>query len=349
MTRPGRSVLSIPAPAIPLLLTLLLTLALACGGGDGAPSTATAAAGGGAEGGATPVTVARVEIATLDDAVSAPGRTVALVEESVRAPFDGTVTRLDVVEGDRVRRGAVVGEMVARDSEAARLGARQMERRAATPAERDEAARALELARQNLVARPLRASVAGRVTARFAAAGSQVTADQELVTLVAADSLVFRADLSQADLAAVRPGQAATVAMSGDGPPVAARVRGLLAPGDQSDLTAPLRLDFVGSGVPPAEGLYGTARIVVGEHREVPVVPAAAVLRDDVSGSRRVATVISTANDGGAPTLHWIEVEIGLEDGSRVEIVSPRLAAGTRVVVSGQVGLAEGTPLAVQP
>ena len=314
------------------LLAALVALALGCGGGDGGSvaggkeTGAASEAGGSATGGepirpATPVETAAVELATLVAEVSAPGQTVALVEQKVRAPFDGTVAALDVVEGSAVSRGQRIGEIVARDSEAALFGAREMARQAQTDAEREDARRALELAERGRVAAPLVATVAGRVTARTAAAGDRVTADQELLTIAAADSVVFRADVPQGELAAVRPGQSASVEISGAAAPLAARVRGFLSPAEKSDLTAPLRLDFARPGAVAATGLYGIARIVVGEHRDVPVVPLAAVLRDDVSGTSRVGTV-----DAGG-RLRWVEVETGLRDAGAG---GDRLAAARR-------------------
>jgi hypothetical protein len=47
--------------------------------------------------------------------------------------------------------------------------------------------------------------------------------------------------------------------------------------------------------------------------------------------------------------VHWIAVTTGLVDGERVEILSPELSAQERVIVSGQVGLPEGSPVDVQP
>jgi RND family efflux transporter MFP subunit len=345
------AVAAAPGPALLLALglSLSLTLALACGH-DGASSGDAGSGGdGGAPGAATttvpagtPVQVARVQTAVMRDQVVAPGQTVALVEQKVRAPFDGTLTALDVVEGSRVTAGQRIGEIVARDSEAALEGAREMRHQAHTDAERAEAERALELARGNLVTAPLSTSVAGLVTLRSAATGDRVAADQELVTIAAADSLVFRADVPQSELGRIEPGQAATVELAGGGKALAARVHGPLAPEMKSDLTAPLRLDFTSPPALPVPGRFGTARITVAEHRGAPVVPLAAVLRDDVSGTSRVGTV----GDGGK--LHWVQVTTGIENGDRVEILSPPLAARTRVVVSGQVGLAEGTPLAIQ-
>ncbi len=337
------------------LLVLAAALTLACGhGATGSDDEGSAgdggvqATGGGSMPAGTPVQVAPVEQATMLDRVSAPGQTEALIEQKVRAPFDGTLTELDVVEGSRVTKGQRIGEIVARDSAAALEGAREMQRQARTDTQRSEAARAIELARENLVTAPLTTSVAGLVTMRSAAAGDRVTADQELVTIAAADSLIFRADVPQSELGRVAPGQQAAVELAGGAKPLPARVHGPLTPETKSDLTAPLRLDFTHrpaplDRTPLVPGRFGTARITVAEHRDVPVVPPAAVLRDDVSGTSRVGTV------GDDQKLHWVVVDTGIEDGDRVEILSPPLAPGTRVVVSGQVGLAEGTPLAIQP
>jgi multidrug efflux pump subunit AcrA (membrane-fusion protein) len=83
----------------------------------------------------------------------------------------------------------------------------------------------------------------------------------------------------------------------------------------------------------------------VGGLRQVPVVPEAALLQDDVYGTTQVA-VVGPAPDHRA---HWVRVTLGARDGGLVEIVAPPLSPGTLVIVSGQVGLPEGTPVRVQP
>lgn len=291
----------------------------------------------------TPVEVAEVARATLAETLSAPGETVALVEQQVRAPFAGTVTALGVVEGDRVGKGEQIGVLVARDSEAALRGAEEMARTARSEEEATDARRALELARSHRVETPLLATASGVVVRRAASAGDQVAEDEELATIVAADSLVFRASLAQSDLARVRPGQRVEIDLAGSARPVEGRVHGLLAGANATDLTAPVRVDFTRLPSQVSVGLFGTARIVVEEHRDVQVVPAQAVLRDDLSGVTRVATV------GESDRLHWVTVETGLRDGDRVEIAGSPLEPGTRVVLSGQVGLEEGAPLAIRP
>ena len=114
-----------------LLSALLLLVLVACDRG-GRAADPTPAPSEGPSG--TPVQVAEVEVATMERTVSAPGHTVALVQQKVRAPFAGTLTGLSVVVGDAVQRGEQVGTIVARDSEAAVAGAEEMVRGAKTPA-----------------------------------------------------------------------------------------------------------------------------------------------------------------------------------------------------------------------
>jgi hypothetical protein len=79
----------------------------------------------------------------------------------------------------------------------------------------------------------------------------------------------------------------------------------------------------------------------VGERTGVAVVPDAAVLRDDVSGVSRLCLV-------GGGKAHWIDVATGAKDAGRTEIVSPPLADGQAVIVSGLVGLPEGKSVSVE-
>ncbi len=301
------------------------------------------AKGGGVAAGGVPVRVAAVTRADLAQYVSGPGRVVALAQQKVRAPFTGTLTELSVADGDTVRKGQVVGAIVSRDSEAALSGAREMVRQARTPTERADAERALALAEKNLVRSALKSPVDGAVLSHSANAGDRVTEDQEILAISAADSLVFQADIAQSELPQVHPGQKVRVALAGRAGSIGGTVHDVLPSANTADFTAPVRIDLARISPRLPVGLFGTSQIVVGERRNAAVVPPQAVLRDDVSGVSRVATV---AADGKA---HWIDVQTGLTDPAHVEIVSPPLAEGTRVVVSGQVGLPEDALVIIQP
>jgi multidrug efflux pump subunit AcrA (membrane-fusion protein) len=318
------------------LWAVLLAAILASGcGGEAKDAKKQDAA---APGPPTPVRIAPVERATLAEIVSAPGKIAAMSQAKIRAPFAGTLVELRVTDGDRVHRGQVVGSVVARDSEAALAGAREMEREAKTDAERRDASRAVDLAQRNLVRSPLAVASDGVVVSHAASAGDRVSEGEEILSVAETGSLVVLADVPQAQLPKIRAGEPARIEIPGRAP-VAGRVHGILAESGPSDLTAPVRIDL-DAAPGAAVGLFATARITVAERRDVPAVPDAAVVRDDVTGASRVAVA---GADGKA---HWIAVTPGIAQGGRTEIAVPALDPATRVIVAGQAGLPEGTPVA---
>ncbi len=290
---------------------------------------------------ATPVHMATVVVGSIAITASGPGRTDALDLQKIRAPYTGVLTLLRVAVGDRVGGGEVVASMVNQQSQAALIGAEAMLGSASTPTQRSDAERALTLARQNLVATQLRAPRAGVVVSRGASQGDLVSEGDSVLTIASAGSIVFVARIAQSDLAKVRVGQPTKVNLPGQLGPVAGVVHGLMPADTSSVMTVPVRIDFrtgiQTAGAPIQTGLFGTAEITVAEHVGVPIVPAAAVLRDDISGISRVALVTP------AGLTHWVTVTPGATQGGNVEIRAPTLAAGQRVIVSGQVGLPEGS------
>lgn len=325
------------APAA-ILLGLVLAVVPACRRKErDAPSPAEKAPPA-----AVPVRTARVAVATLERTVAAPGHTVALAQQKLRAPFAGTLLTLTVTDGDRVRRGEVVGTIVSRDSDAALSGAREMERAAKTDAEKADAVRALALAERDLVRTALRSPADGVVLSHGAASGDRVSEDQDLLTLAEAASIAFVADVAQSALREIRPGLTAAVELAGNARPAAGTVHDILPTANAADFTAPVRIDLTAPGVPLALGLFGNARIVVEQKKNAVVVPEAAVLRDDVTGKARVALV----RDG---RVHWQGVVTGLRGAAGTEVLSPALTPGDAVVVEGLVGLPESAAVAERP
>jgi RND family efflux transporter MFP subunit len=285
--------------------------------------------------------MAAVELGDIAITVSGPGQTVALDLQNVRAPFTGTITSLQVVVGDHVGDGQVIGVIVSQPSQAALAGAEAMLAAARTPGDSSDAERALVLARQNLIATPLKAPRGGSVVSRGASQGDRVSQGDSIASIAAAGSIAFVARIGQTDLAQVRPGQRAILILPGRAVPVDAVVHGLLPADTGGSMTVPVRLDLrralSTAGAPIQAGLFGTAQITVGERHQVPTVPSPAVLRDDVSGTSRMAVVMTNGQ------AHWVTVITGARQGDRIEITSPAFAPGARVIVSGQVGLPDGS------
>lgn len=337
------------ALAAGLLLAAAIGVAACSGGGgaDAAPGAADGnapAAGGSAAAAPTgvPVRVDRVRRASLDLVVTAPGQTAALRQNRVRAPFPARLVSLHVIDGDRVEAGQAVAEIVAKNSEAALQGAEAMRAAARTAEDEADADRAVALAQRNLVRQTLRAPASGVVLSHGAESGDYVDEGEVLVTVVESRAVFFEAQLSQDDLARIRPGQRARIEMPAAGGTVGATVHGILPAASSQSLSAPVRLDLTPPRPGMTVGLFGTARIVVGRRENAAVVPAGAVLRDDVSGVSSIAVV-------RGDKARWVVVTTGVREGDRVEIVSPDLAAGTTVITDGQVGLPEGATIRVQP
>jgi membrane fusion protein (multidrug efflux system) len=320
-------------PLVPVLIAL--------GACNGSPVSATSPDARSTTVAATPVQAVPARRQNLPVTVSGPGRTDAVEKQKVRAPFNGMVESLSVADGDHVKDSQVIGTIVSRNSLAALEGAREMLRSAHTEAQRRDARRALELARQGLVRARLRAPEAGIVASHQADEGSQVNENDEIVEIVATDSLVFIAQIAQSDLIRVRPGQPATISLAALKTSLPGRVHAVLPSGSASDLTAPVRVDFMKGRFPPALNLFGVVRITVSQRKDALVVPAAALLRNDITGVTRMATVSS------AGMVHWVDVETGPTVGNQVQVISPEIKTGTQVIVSGQVGLPEATRVRV--
>ncbi len=292
---------------------------------------------------AIPVRVGIVSTANLQELVSGPGKIVALVQQKVRAPFAGTLTSLRAADGDRVAAGQVLGSVVSRDSEAALSGAREMLRGASSQAEKLDAERALKLAEKNLVQAPVRSSASGVVLSHAASAGDRVSEDQEILTVAETNSVAFVADIPQSEVAKIQPGQLASIEFPGRSQPLAGSVHDILASANPADLTAPVRVDFRAIPGDFPIGTFATARIIVRDRLGAAVVPESALLRDDVSGITRIALVTPDSK------THWVAVTPGLTQSGRTEILSPPFTAGSRVIVSGQVGLTEGATVSPLP
>jgi len=291
---------------------------------------------------ATPVRVAEVMRATLSLSVSGPGRTEALREVRVRAVFSGRLVALSIADGDTVRSGTAIGALVAQSSDAALEGARSMLSAAKTEQERADARRALELAESGLVRHALRAPAAGVVLSHAANAGDFVSEGDEIATIADASSVAFVAQIVQSELRDIRRGQVVVVELAAESQAAPGVVHGVLPAASAENLNAPVRIDFAPARRDLRVGLFGTARITVGQHRDVLVVPASAVLRDDVTGVARAAVITA---DG---VVHWVEVTTAARQGDALEVSAPALQPGARVIVSGHVGLPEGTRVRVE-
>jgi hypothetical protein len=283
----------------------------------------------------------RIAWRTFPSRVEAPGRWRLSGEFHVLAPFPAIVDTLVPRVGDPVVRGERLGWLVTRESQAAVRGAEQMLAQASDPVARDEATRALALARRDVVRVPLVAAASGTVSQRSAEPGAEVAEGTELLTLVPPGALVFEARVPLASAARIVNGQPARVAME-DGTSLGASVRTRVPSSGAADQTMLVWLTPTTPTRPEFAERYGLAAIEIGPAHRALAIPDAAVVEDDLTGERRVA-VVDTSGDAV-----WKTIQLGSGDGGWHELLAPMLPAGTWVVVSGQRGLPDSTRVRIE-
>jgi len=298
----------------------------------------------------TPVVAVRtaaVARGAIDVVVSATGTTDAVRKEKVVAPIGGVLISLNVLEGTAVRRGDVVAVIQPKETRAAITGAETLMREASNDRERDEARRAMELARRGANNLEVRASSDAMVASRGVTEGELVAEGAELLTLVDLGTLDFIADVPLHDVGSVRRGQkAGIIFQSLPGRRFDAVVAAINPRSDAQSQTVRVRCAFTGPAA--VRGLLrtdmgGVASIVTGVHTGVLLVPKGAVLRNDETNA---CTVVIATPDSLA---RIVPVDVGARTDSTAEVSGAGLAPGVPVVVEGNYALADSTRIAPAP
>ena len=185
----------------------------------------------------------------------------------------------------------------------------------------------------------VRASDAGIISSRTATVGSLTQPGQELFRLIRSGRLEWRAEVTAAELAQLKPGLPATVAGPAGGA-VKGRVRMLGPTVDAASRNALVYVDLPesASGVGLRAGMYARGEIELGVSPALTLPQSAVVTRDGFS----YAFVVAAGGDKVALT----KLNVGRRVGERIEILDG-LAADAQVVASGAGFLADGDTVRV--
>jgi len=323
------------------------------------------------------VSVATVSRADVPDLLDLRGRLVPPIEEDATlAPqVAGRLVRLDVRQGDAVRRGALLAEVdgapleeaeataaaalaKARGDEAVRARAlslteRLLEKGIASSEERDgdrasfEAARAARVEAEGRAAQArrqrgwaiLRAPFDGVVAQVLRHPGEAVdgTPATPVLRLLGTSVTEVSADADAADLSRVAVGDEVTTTLSSDGAPAPGRVTRVARSVDPATGVGEVRSRLASRSPAPLLSPVSIA-VVLAVHRGALVVPSGALRRAE-SGHEEVVLV----SKGVAQVR---PVKTGLRPTGLVEVVDG-LSGGETVVVDSPLGLEDGVPLAV--
>ncbi len=328
-----------------VFLSLSFALVLSAGCGKGKQN-------GDEEGSGTPVkavvSVRIAPIATGDALVSvtAIGKTGATRREKLFSPTAGKIISLKVLEGSTVHAGDVVAVIVTKESQAAISGAGVLLRSATTDEQKQEAERALQLARSSQSTVAVSARFDGVIASRNVGEGELVSENTELLTVIDLSSTVFLADVTLNDVPRVHKGMVAGVRFqSFPEKEYKAIVDALLPQSDAQSQTVQVRLRF--TELTPAlrallrTEMTGTARIITDIRKHVLFVPSSAVLRDDENNAYSVVTVTADS------LAKIIPVIVGVTTDSTVEVQSDLLKEGMPVITKGNYSLPDSTKVAV--
>jgi len=311
----------------------------------------------------------RATITVTGMVTAAPG-----ADQVVVAPQPARIAEIPKAEGERVRAGdllvrfeipELVADVATKRAEVARAQARienarsaqtrahdLFERGVAARKEMEDADRELADARAGLTeaqatlatsessaARAIvRARFDGVVAKRFHNPGDLVdaAATDPVIRVVDPRRLEVTASVPIPDVPHIVVGAAAELRSSAGAPPIALKVISRPAAVDPGTASVPIRLAFAIPDVAPI-GTPVQITINAEEHRNVILVPAAAVIRE----AEEAAVFIANGDKAERRV-----VMVGLTDGDHSEIVSG-VKAGEPVIVNGQAGLPDGATISV--
>jgi membrane fusion protein, multidrug efflux system len=345
----------------------LALAAAACGGKADEPATAQAGPGGPGGPGGGRGRVAVVEVQPIARGSIARQVTVSGIVEPVRtvgvnSQLSGAVTSVLVQEGDRVRRGAVLARMDARElvaqlasaeatlevAKAAYERAEQLrERRVITLPEYERertgyaAARAqVDQLRTRVSYATVTAPVDGVVTEKRVESGDVVGNQARLFSVADVSEIVARVGVSELDIVELQQGDRVSITLDAfPNRQLNGRIRRVFPSADPTTRLVPVEVSFDAQSAQLARpGFLARVTFDLATSNDVLLLPVAAVL--GAQGSQAVFVV----DEDGVATRR--AVYTGLTSQGRVEIVSG-LTEGEQVVVIGNNNLRDGMTVRV--
>lgn len=307
-----------------------------------------------------PVSVAAIATGAVSSYISSTANLVPENEVKVLAEAEGRVAELLVEEGHRVARGQILAQLVKDDTEIAlkkaqirAANARQAFERAEkmvadnltsreqydkVSLENNIAGQELAEAQWRLDKTTIRAPFGGRVTERFVKLGQHVRPGEQLFTVSDFDPLIAKIFLPEKDVYGLKEGRDVRITLkANDTTRFRGRIRQISPVVDTATGTVKLTIE---AAAPPAEvrpGAFVTIDIVRETHPQAVLVPREAVIRELQDA------YVFVANGSVAEKR---TVSLGLEEGGRIEALSG-VKAGEQVIVAGQGGLKQGSPIKV--
>ena len=245
------------------------------------------------------------------------------------APSAGVVTKVNVLEGQQVEKGAVLVELNAQ------AAAAEVARQKKLYGQQNTSLKSLQEAEAQLALLQVTAPLSGTVVRVNVKPGQAVDLTTVVAEVMDLNRLAVNAEIPAAEAGDLRAGSPAEILTK---PPVTTELLFVSPNVNQNNDTVLIRaLLPKGSGLRP--GQFVSLRIVTAVHTNCLAVPAESVVTDE-SGNSHIALV----NGGEAVQT---PVQTGLQENGLTEIAAPGLKTGDTVVTTGAYGLPEKTKIRV--
>lgn len=284
------------------------------------------------------VKTAMVRSGRIDETISISGSTQYRLRAQLRSPIAGLIVKCRLYNGDKVKKGEVVAQVRTKESQATITGAEQLVNSASTPAQREEAQKALDLALKTVNTVSISAPTDGIFSDKGKNEGELVAEGDMIGSIVDPSSLLFLAQVPTSSIGTVRLHQHVLMKFNTrPGKTYAGAVHTIQPEVNAGDQSVPVQVTFTTPNQDLAGSLFGEAAIAVGEHTHALLVPKTALLKNDEDNTTSLMIV------GTDSLAHRVEIEVGFGTDSTAEVTSPLLAAGTLVIVEGHYGLPDST------
>ncbi len=328
-------------------------------GQPGASSSHSGGPGGGRPAAAVPVEVAKVERRSISSYIETNGTLEAENEVDLVARVTAPVVDLKVEEGMQVEKGQILArlddsELRARAeiSRATLQEAEQVfgraeslqENQLISPEEYDQVVTRLDTARAQsesdriqLGYTEIRAPFAGLIVTRHIHYAEQVNAGMPLFRISDFNPLLCPIQIPERDIPKVQVGQQAYLTLEAwPGERFPARVLRVRPIVDSATGTVRVTLE-VETGGRLRPGMFARAFVQTETRSDALVVPKSALSLESIGDTVYVA-------EGDSASRR--EVQLGFKEGEFVE-VSSGVSEGERIIVVGQDGLSDGTPIQI--
>ena len=307
-----------------------------------------------------PVEVAEIMAGDIASYISATANLVAEDQVKVLSEAEGRVERLNVEEGDLVKKGQVLAvlvqdeariakskvELKASNTSAALLRAQDSFEQGLISSEAfDKLKMDHEIAMQEvaeaewrLAKTVIRAPFTSRITERFITVGQHLRPGDELFTVADYDPLVARIYLPERDVYELEEGREVRITpAAGTELSFTGRIRQIAPVVDTATGTVKVTVEAVNAPAGVRPGAFVAIDIVRERHAGALLLPRESVIRE-----LRTAHVFITEDNVAVKR----PVTLGIEEGELVEVLTG-VAEGDAVVTAGQGGLDDGQKIKV--